>query len=295
MKEHSVSSKVMLTMAALIWGLAFVAQSVGMEYVGPFTYMCARGLVGTVFLIPCIKILDKMKDEGEQKVHSDRKTMIKGGICCGCALFVASAFQQVGIFYTTVGKAGFITTLYIIIVPILGLFFHKKVGVRIWISAVVALIGLYLLCMSETLQISKGDFLVLMCAFCFAIHILLVDHFSPLVDGVRLSCIQFGVCTILSALLMFIFEEPKMADILAAYKSILYAGVLSTGVGYTFQVIAQKQTHPTVASLLMSLESVFAVIGGWLILGERFTMKEGIGCILVFAAIICAQLPGKRK
>ena len=218
-----------------------------------------------------------------------------GGICCGLALCVAANLQQVGIMYTTVGKAGFITALYILIVPIFGLFFRKKVRPLLWVCVAIAVVGLYLLCMSETLTIAKGDLYVFACAIVFAIHILVIDHFAPHVDGVKMSCIQFFVTAVLSGILMLIYEEPNWADISAAWLSIGYAGVLSCGVAYTLQIVAQKHTQPVVASLLLSLESVVAVIAGIILLKEMPTLKEGIGCVLMFAAIILAQLPEKKN
>ena len=203
---------------------------------------------------------------------------------------MASSFQQIGIGYTTVGKAGFITALYIIIVPILGIFLKKKVPLAVWLSVFIAAVGMYLLCITEKFTIGMGDLLMLACAFCFSAHILVIDHFSPHVDGVRMSCIQFFTCSLLSAVAMFLFEKPNLPDILSAWLPILYAGVLSSGVGYTLQIIAQKNTNPTVASLLMSLESVFAVLAGWVLLGQKLSLRELLGCVLVFAAILLAQL-----
>ncbi len=225
----------------------------------------------------------------------NKKTLYIGGCLCGIVLFIASSFQQIGIQYTTVGKSGFITALYIIIVPVLGLLFKKKVQKRVWFSVVIALIGLYLLCIKENFEISRGDFLILMCAVCFSIHILVIDKFSPLVDGVRMSCIQFFVAGILGIIPMFIFENPELANLIQAYSPILYAGVMSSGVAYTLQIIGQKYTSPVMATLIMSLESVFAALSGWLILGEILSVKELIGCVLVFAGIIIAQLPDKNE
>lgn len=294
MNNKNIKGNIILMITALIWGSAFVAQSVGMEHVGPFTFITARYIIGGIFLIPCMILLNKINKSNVKKYEkSDRKNLIVGGILCGIALFVASSFQQIGIEYTTVGKSGFITALYIIIVPILGMFFKKKVQGRVWISVVIALIGLYLLCINESFKISNGDLLILMCAFCFSIHILIIDKYSPIVDGVKMSCIQFFVAGILGVIPMYIFENPNIYNLLQAYSPILYAGVMSSGVAYTLQIIGQKYTSPVMATLIMSLESVFAALSGWIILGEVFSIKEFCGCVLVFVAIIFAQLPKK--
>lgn len=305
MNKFIARQSCILFLTALIWGVAFVAQSAGMDYVGPFTFNAVRSIIGSIVLIPCIWILDKWKkksmktqEEVEVKAEPDKakKDLILGGISCGVLLFIASNFQQFGIQYTTVGKAGFVTALYIIIVPILGIFLHRKVSVKIWIGVVIALCGLYLLCMQGSFSLQKGDFLVLLCAISFSVHILVVDYFSPRTDGVKMSCIQFLVCGILSAICMFLFETPQMSLILAAWLPILYAGVMSCGVAYTLQIVGQKGMNPTIASLILSMESVVSVLAGWMILHETLNSKEMMGCILMFAAIILAQLPdGKTK
>ncbi len=305
MNKFIARQSCILFLTALIWGVAFVAQSAGMDYVGPFTFNAVRSIIGSIVLIPCIWILDKwkkksMKTQAEVEVKAEpdkaKKDLILGGISCGVLLFIASNFQQFGIQYTTVGKAGFVTALYIIIVPILGIFLHRKVSVKIWIGVVIALCGLYLLCMQGSFSLQKGDFLVLLCAISFSVHILVVDYFSPRTDGVKMSCIQFLVCGILSAICMFLFETPQMSLILAAWLPILYAGVMSCGVAYTLQIVGQKGMNPTIASLILSMESVVSVLAGWMILHETLNSKEMMGCILMFAAIILAQLPdGKTK
>lgn len=297
MKTGQMKNSLLLLLTAFIWGVAFVAQSVGGDAVGCFTFNGVRSLIGGIVLIPVIIFLDdrKKKELGtenftEQK--GDKKTLITGGICCGIMLCIASNFQQFGISFTTVGKAGFITAMYILIVPILGLFMKKKVGVKVWAGVVLAVIGLYMLCMtSERFSLSKGDFLVLICAFFFSLHILIIDHFSPKCDGVRLSCIQFFVCGFLSMITAFIFEAPSFGAILSGWLPILYAGVLSCGVAYTLQIIGQKNMDPTVASLILSLESVFSVLAGWVILNQTLSVRELLGCALMFLAIILAQLP----
>ena len=294
--NHKLKYNILLMLAALIWGSAFVAQSVGMDYIGPFTFNSVRSFLGAIVLLPVIWYTGRTKKtEIQQDRRQERKDLIMGGICCGVILTVSSSLQQIGLMYTSAGKAGFITALYILIVPVLGMFLGKKVGIKTWIGVVLAVIGMYLLCITSGFSISYGDFMVLLCAFVFSLHILTVDYFSPKVDGVKLSSIQFLVCGILSAIPMIVKEQPQAADILAAWLPIAYAGVLSSGVAYTLQIVCQKHLNPTVASLIMSLESVFAVLTGWLILHEKLSIREFTGCVLVFAAIILAQLPEKMK
>jgi drug/metabolite transporter (DMT)-like permease len=301
MKTGQMKNSLLLLLTSFIWGVAFVAQSVGGEAVGCFTFNGVRSLIGAFVLIPVIYFLDsqKKKELGEEKFleqKGDSKTLILGGICCGVMLCIASNFQQFGISFTTVGKAGFITAMYILIVPILGLFMKKKVGVKVWLGVVLATIGLYMLCMtSESFSLSKGDFLVLICAGFFSLHILIIDYFSPKVDGVRMSCIQFFVCGVISLVIAFIFESPSLSAIVSGWLPILYAGVLSCGVAYTLQIVGQKNMDPTVASLILSLESVFSVLAGWLILNQTMTLREFSGCGLMFLAIILAQLPDRMK
>ena len=286
-----------MLLTAAIWGVAFVSQSVGMDYVGPFTFNAVRSLLGAAVLVPVIFLTRRLSGETDERKPQgkENRTWIKGGVCCGVILAVASSFQQFGIQYTTVGKAGFITAMYIIMVPVLGIFFGKKVGVRIAVSVAVAVAGLYLLCMTESFRLETGDILVMVCAFVFSFHIMTVDYFSPLTDGVKMSCVQFLTCGILCGICMFLFEEPKVSMILAAWKPILYAGVLSCGAGYTLQIIGQKGMNPTVASLIMSLESVISVLAGFVLLHEVLSKRELFGCLLMFVAIILAQLPEKKS
>ena len=218
-----------------------------------------------------------------------------GGVCCGIALCAASLLQQFGIRYTSVGKAGFLTTLYIVIVPLLGIFVRRIPGVKVWCSVVVALIGMYLLCISGSVRIGLGDALVIGCAFVFSIHILVVDHFAEQVDGVKLSCLQFLTSGVICLVLAFLTEHPSWNALFAGIVPVLYAGVLSSGVGYTLQVVGQKKVEPTAASLLLSMESVFSVLAGWVILGQKLSARELLGCALVFTAVICVQLPDKKK
>ena len=299
MNRFVIRQSLLLLLTATIWGVAFVSQSVGMDYVGPFTFNAARSLIGAAVLVPCIALLKKIqkKEEGPEEVHKkeDKRTLLRGGICCGVILAVASSFQQFGLLYTTVGKAGFITAMYIILVPLLGIFAGRKVGLRIGVSVVIAVAGLYLLCMTESLRLEAGDILVLLCAVVFSFHIMVIDHFSPLVDGVKMSCIQFLTCGILCGICMFLFEAPKLSMILAAWKPVLYAGVMSCGVAYTLQIVGQKGMNPTVASLIMSLESVISVLAGFVLLHEVLSRRELFGCVLMFAAILLAQLPERKR
>lgn len=299
-QQIPLKNSLILLLAAIIWGIAFVAQSVGMDYVGGFTFNAARSLIGSAVLVPLILVLGQ-KNSGSVSSHSttsgqqSRKDLIIGGISCGICLCLASNFQQFGIKYTTVGKAGFITACYIVIVPVIGLFLGKKCSKFIWAAVVMSLVGLYLLCITDGFSVGKGDLLVLVCAFLFSVHILVIDHFSPKVDGVKLSCIQFLTCGILSGIPALLFEHPELSSILAAWQPILYAGVMSCGVAYTLQIIGQKNMNPTVASLILSLESCISVLAGWVLLGQQLSAKEILGCVIMFAAIILAQLPQKQK
>ena len=302
--NHNLKYNFLLMLAALIWGSAFVAQSVGMDYLGPFSFNCVRSFMGSLVLLPVIWFMDRQKKETaehdgqkteEGTREQNKKVLLSGGLCCGVILTLSTSLQQIGIKYTTAGKAGFITALYILIVPLLGLILGKKVGNKTWLGVALAVAGMYLLCIKEGFYISYGDFMVLLCARVFSLHILAVDYFSPRVDGIRLSCIQFFVCGCISAVPMLVWEHPEISQIIRAWQPLAYAGVLSSGVAYTLQIVTQKHLNPTVASLLMSLESVFAVLTGWLVLNERLSLKELLGCVLVFTAIILAQLPQKQK
>ena len=291
---------IMLMLAAFIWGTAFVAQSVGMECLGPFTFNGVRNFVGCVALLPCIWFFGRM-NAGEQResaenVHTEnkRKDLIIGGIACGVVLFTAGSLQQIGIQYTSVGKAGFITACYIVIVPILGIFLHKKIGWKVWVAVAFAVVGLYFLCITEKFTIGKGDILIFLCALIFSLHIIVIDYFSPKVDGVKMSCIQFFVCGVLSIAPMLIFEAPKLSLILKSWAPILYAGVLSSGVAYTLQIVGQKDVNPAIASLILSLESCFSVLAGWVVLKQQLSSREALGCVLMFTAIILAQIPERR-
>lgn len=295
MNKSRLFANLGLLLAAIIWGSTFVAQSAGAELVETFTYQSTRSFIGAAVLVPVILFRDraaKKKPDYIPPTKKDRKLLIIAGICCGLALTVAACLQQYGIKFTTVGKSGFITALYVVFVPIAGLFFKNKVRPIVWLSVMLAAVGLYLLCMTDAnFSLSVGDSFVLLCALCFTMHIMVIDHFDRFCDPVKMSCIQFFTSGVISGILMFIFEKPDINNILAAWLPIAYAGVLSSGVAYTLQVVCQKHTDPTVASLLMSLESVFAVLSGAIILGEIPTPREAIGCVIMFTAIILAQLP----
>ena len=289
-----IKNSIMLFLAAVIWGCAFVAQSVGMDYMGPFSFNGFRSILGSAVLIPVVILMNKLKSP-EKKKREDKKTSIIGGICCGVALCIASNLQQIGMQYTTPGKAGFITALYIVLVPVASIFLNKKAGLKVWISVVIAVAGLYFLCMTDSLRLSKGDFFVFLCALAFTGHILVVDYFVNNADGVLMSCIQFLFTGIITTILAFIFETPSIVQVQGALIPLLYAGIMSCGAAYTLQILGQKDMNPTVASLILSLESVTSVVAAFIILGQAMSVRELIGCVLMFIAIILAQLPDKGR
>ncbi len=297
MKAKATKSAFLLFLAAAIWGMAFVFQTKGMEDMGPLTFNGVRCLIGAVTLLFYLLITRR----GKKRQSMNLKAAIIGGICCGVMLTMASSLQQIGLQYTTVGKAGFITTLYIIFVPIFGLLLRRKVPGIVWIGALLAAVGLYLLCMTESFRFSIGDLLVLVCAVIFAIHIMLVDHFAPNTDGVAMSCVQFTVCGFICTTAALFLEQPSFTQISGGMISLLYAGVMSCGVAYTLQIVGQANMNPTIAALIMSLESVIATICGFAAykLGflqedQSMTAKQIIGCVLVFSAVILVQLPRKN-
>lgn len=307
MKKLQIRNSFLLVLTAIIWGAAFVAQREGGSSAGAFTFNGIRSFIGGIVLIPAIMIIDRVKpsDRKPKNTH-DRKNLLSGGVCCGVILFLATSAQQIGInMGTSAGKAGFITACYILMVPVFGLFLKKKSGWNIWAGILIAVIGLYLLCMTGAVRFQKSDLLVFLCAVLFSLHILVVDRFSPMVDGVRMSCIQFFVCGILN-IAPIIFGEMKSfpagfeewlrpLETLDAWIPILYAGVLSCGVAYTLQIVGQNGLNPTVASMIMSLESVFSVLAGWIVLGETMTPRQLAGCGMIFAAVILAQIPFRGK
>lgn len=304
MKKSSAGGALLLTLGAFIWGTAFVAQSMGMDYVGPCAFNGARSFIGSAALLPVIFAADKLRaakgpgPAGDSVNSWSNPVLLKGGALCGLFLTVASLFQQAGLQYTTAGKAGFLTSLYIVIVPVLGIFLGRKGGVKLWLAVALALVGAFLLSVAgEALSIQMGDALELCCALFFSFHILVIDKFSPQVDGIKLSCVQFAVAGLLSTAVAVLFERDSFTwpGLLASWGPLLYTGVLSSGVAYTLQIIAQKRLEPAAASLIMSLESVFAVLSGWLILSQPMSFRELLGCGLVFSGVILAQLPGKPK
>ena len=292
-----------LFLTALIWGTAFVAQRMGSEYVEPFTYLAWRSWAAVLFLAPLVRVMDHFSDRRgidnrRPKTVSDRRLLIVGGCLSGFMLWAACAAQQIGIAHTTASKAGFITALYVVIVPLLSIFIRKRPSVQIWACVALALIGLYLLCMkTASFRLEYGDAWELACAFFFAVEILLVSYYCSRVDPVRLSFVQFLVVAILSTILMFLIEHPTVDGLRLALPSILYAGIFSSGIAFTLQIIGQVGVNATVASLVMSLESVFSALSGWLILHERMSPRELSGAALMFLAIALSQieLPSRRR
>lgn len=296
--KQQIKSSLILLLTATIWGVAFAAQSVGMEYIGPFTFNAIRCVLGGMVLIPVILVLKKKKETGaENQEKEDKKTLWMGGIACGVILCIASNLQQFGIMEASVGKSGFFTALYIVMIPIIGIFIGKRPEIKLWFCVALAVVGMYLLCMKDgSFTIERADIMLLLCALAFSFHILVVDYFSPKVDGVKMSCIQFFVCGVLSAVGMLFTETPDISNIQAAWLPLLYAGLLSCGVGYTLQIVGQKGINPVIASLIMSLESVISALAGWVILGQVLSPKEILGCVLMFVAIIITQIPiGNKK
>lgn len=305
--KASWKNVVLLLLTALIWGVSFVAQKDGMNYIEPFTYNGVRSLIGGAVLLVLLPALDRLRARGGGFEKGKRRDILVGGVLCGVVLFVASNLQQFGIALqspeTNVGKAGFITACYCAFVPMIGLLFKKRSPAMVWVGVGVAVLGFFFLCLmdgivaGQGLGLEKSDLLLLFCSFAFAIHILVIDRYSPLADGVRLSCIQFLVCGLLCVPCMFIWEEPQWQSILACWLPILYAGIMSCGVAYTLQIVAQKDIHPAVASLLLSLESVFSVLAGYVLMpGSGLSGWELLGCLLVFGAVVLVRLaPGKKK
>ena len=320
MKHNQVRQVVFPILAAFIWGTAFVAQDVCADVIDTFTFNAIRSYVAVVVLLIIMAIFDRVNRDKPSPTAIQRKAanrqMWIGGICCGTALAIASNFQQAGISAgTDSGKAGFITALYVVLVPVFGLFFKRRVSLPTWIAVVLSVVALYLLCIKGDFSLAPGDLLILVCAVCFAIHILVIDHFTASVDGLRLSCVQFLVAAVLATVAKVvcvvlglngtgditsatsIFAMPDWDAILDCTLPILYVGVFSSGVGYTLQILAQKDSNPTVVTILLSLESVFAVIAGAIILKQQMSVREYIGCAIMFAAVILAQIqfPTKLK
>ena len=293
MKNKKLLGNILLTLTAIIWGCAFVAQRVGMESIEPFTFTAARMALAAAAVGPValLKGRREMRRSPEAQ-RSSRSSTVIGGLCCGSFLAAASLFQQAGVVYTTAGKAGFITALYMLLVPILHfLLFRKKNRWHVWLAVLIGLIGMYLLCLTESFRLTRGDALVCVCALLFSGHILCCDHFARTCDPVRVSAIQFLTAAVISAVLAFLTEEPSLGKLSSAAIPILYCGLLSGGLGYTLQIVAQRFTDPTIASLLMSLESVFAVLAGAVLLHERMSARELAGCVVLFTAIVLVQIP----
>ena len=302
MKHNQVRQVVFPILAAFIWGTAFVAQDLCADSIGTFAFNATRYFVAVLALLVVIAISDRAKKNKAALTAEEKKAANKqlwlGGLCCGVALAIASNFQQAGLVAgTDAGKAGFITALYVVLVPVFGLFFKRKVSLPVWIAVVCSVVALYLLCIKGDFSLAAGDLLILACAVCFAVHILVIDHFTAYCDGVKLSCLQFLFAGIISAVCMFLFEDVDFAAIWSCILPLLYVGIFSCGVGYTLQILAQKDSNPTVVTILLSLESVFAVIAGAIILHQQMTAREYIGCVVMFVAVILAQIqfPEKKK
>lgn len=302
MKHNQVRQVVFPILAALIWGTAFVAQDLCADSIGTFAFNATRYFIAVLALLVVIAVSDKAKKNRPTPTAEEKKAANKqlwlGGLCCGVALAIASNFQQAGLVAgTDAGKAGFITALYVVLVPVFGLFFKRKVSLPVWIAVVCSVVALYLLCIKGDFSLAAGDLLILVCAVCFAVHILVIDHFTAYCDGVKLSCLQFLFAGIISAVCMFLFETVDFAAIWSCILPLLYVGIFSCGVGYTLQILAQKDSNPTVVTILLSLESVFAVIAGAIVLHQQMTAREYIGCVVMFVAVILAQIqfPEKKK
>ena len=291
MKKEQIKGSAMLLLATLIWGCAFVAQSVGMDHMEPMSFQAVRSLLAVAALVPTIYWMDK--DKSTFLPRWKDKALWKTGIPCGIALFAAQGLQQTGLLYTEPGKAGFITAMYIVLVPVLGLFLRRKCGLRVWISVALAVGGLYLLSCVGVTQVNLGDILILISALCFAVQILLIDSMAQNMDGLRLNCIQFLVVTVLSALAAAFTETTTWQGIVACAIPLLYTGILSSGVAFSLQILGQQHLPPEPASLIMSLESVFAVLAGWVLLGQTLSPIELTGSGLVFAAVILSQTKSK--
>jgi drug/metabolite transporter (DMT)-like permease len=285
-----MKSNLLLLLTAVIWGFAFVAQRAGMEFIGPFTFNTARFTLGSLSLIPLLLINQRRKFEKEKFLPLSDKKLMYGGLAAGTVLFLGATFQQGGLVYTDAGKAGFITGFYVILVPILGLFIKQKTSLLTWLGALVAIVGLYFLSVNETFDINVGDILVLIGAFFWAIQILVIGYYSTKVDPFRLAFSQFVVCAVFSFIAALISETIVLQNVLHAYIPILYAGLFSVGIAFTIQVVAQREAHPANAAIIMSLEAVFALIGGWIILNESIPLRSLFGCVMMLTGMILSQL-----
>ncbi len=301
MNAQKLKGNLLLLLTSVIWGISFIAQSKGVELISPVTFNGIRNMLGAVVLLPVICLLDFSHKKKGESVGKLSKELIVGGIVCGILLCIATTLQTIGMVYTSPGKSGFITALYMVLVPIISIFTGKKPRPIIWVSVLIAVVGLYLMCIDTSLTINIGDVLTLLCAIVFSGHIMAIDYFSPKVDGVKLACLQFFVCGLLNLIWMFLFEQPQIDPILDCWIAIGYSGIFSCGVAYTLQIVGQKYTDPTSASILMSLESVFAALStsvlvalGWNITGGALNAREIFGCILMFVAITLIQLPERK-
>ena len=295
MRNFFSRSNLLLILASIIWGCAFVAQNVGMNYIGPWTFSTIRFLIAGFSLLAIIPILDKNRTHViRPKTKEEKKKLLLGSVLCGLALSIGSIVQQIAMLTVPVAKAGFLTTLYVLFVPIITLLFGKKIPLKVWIGIAMALFGLYLLSMAGNLAIGIGEIFLILAAFLFAIHIIIIGHFSTRVDPVRLSCGQLLIGGFATVIPMIVIEKPTMGSILAAYIPLLYTGIFSSCVAYTLQIFAQKEANPTIAGMLLSLESVFAALAGYLILHQVLNTRELIGCVVIFIAIVIAQLPDRR-
>ena len=294
MKKQELKSTILLLITAAIWGFAFVAQRVGTMYVGAFTFNGFRFALGSLSLVP-ILIYSNKKSKDSVKDSEEVSSTILGGVIAGTVLFCAAALQQTGLIYTEAGKAGFITGLYIVIVPILGLFLKQRVHISTWLGIVLAVFGLYFLSVTEGFNIAKGDLYVIIGALFWAIHILVIDYFTKKVDPLKLSFIQFITCSVLSLVFALLFEKISIASLSMILIPLLYGGILSSGVAYTLQAVAQKHARPSHAAIAMSTESVFASIGGFLILNENLGFRAYIGCALMLAGMLVSQYENLKK
>ena len=300
MKHNQIRQVVFPILAALIWGTAFVAQDVCADRIGTFTFNAVRYFIAVLALLVLIAVLNATRKDRPQPTEAEkragRKQLWLGGFCFGTALAIASNFQQAGIAAgTDAGKAGFLTALYVVLVPVFGLFLKRKVSLPVWVAVALSVVSLYLLCIKGSFRLAAGDLLVLVCAVCFAVHILVIDHFGSGCDGVKLSCVQFLFAGLWSAVCIPFFEQVDITALLSCALPLLYVGVFSCGVGYTLQILAQKDSNPTVVTILLSLESVFAVIAGAIILHQSMTPREYLGCVLMFLAVVLAQIPLPAK
>lgn len=311
--KKSIRANLLLLLTAIIWGVAFVAQDLASDSLEPFIFNGLRMALAALALLPVVHFMDRRARRAgtadaqktgtgvpfSKMTRRQQKTLLIGSLCCGVMLTLGSAFQQTGInMGTSAGKAGFITALYIVLVPVLGLFAGKRLRGIVWVAVAISAVGLYMLCMkpgsAEGMSIEAGDIMLILCAFSFTGHILVIDHFSQKTDCIKMSCLQFAVTSVLCLALSAIFEVTTFANIKSAMVPLLYAGIMSGAMGYTLQMVAQKDTNPTVASLLMSLESVFAVLAGWVILGDQLAVREYIGCAMMMCGIVLAQLPSRK-